>query len=240
MSKPRRIDGYDALKKVFHGNLQYAMEHAPKGVNTSQSAIGKKLGLRRSTVNLWATEKSMPTLDQCYALCAYLGRDIQWMLTSHAFKDESKTAVQTYSDCFGKIRPLVDHGMIDAGGIKDYFLKHMVTRYTEIAALNAVDEDRKTDWLRKMIDAFDVPIMPALKHPLFYTYLAEVNGQITEDETAEQVLKVVKEMLEQDGPNHLERKFFQWIEQVHPTEYESLQIMETVGENPNFFDEDEE
>ena len=238
MSRPKRIAGYDELKKVFHGNLQYAMEHAPKGVNTSQNAIGKKLGLRRSIVNRWATEKSMPTLDQCYALCAYLGRDIQWMLTSHSF-DESKTAVQTYSDAFGKIRPLVDHGMIDADGIKDYFLKYMVTRYTEIAALNAVDEDRKNNWLRNLIDAFDVPIMPVLMHPLFYTYLAEVNSQITDDETAEQVLKVVNEMMEQDGPNHLEGKFLQWLSKNHPVDFESLQLVEALEENPDFFDDEE-
>ena len=239
MGRSKRIGGYDELKKVFQDNLKYAMEHAPKGTNVSQSHIGKKLGLNRQTVYLWAAGKTIPTLDQCCALCAYLGRDIRWMTTSHSFKDESNITIQTYSDAFGQIRPLVDRGIINSDCINDYFLKYLVTRYTEISALKAVDENRKDSWMREILDIFDVPIMPALKHPLFYTYLAEINSQITEDETVIQMLTVVKEMLAQDGQNNLEGKFLHWLSQNHAAEYENLQIEEALTENPNFFDDEE-
>jgi transcriptional regulator with XRE-family HTH domain len=67
------------MSKDFWDRLQAAFKRA--GLDTSQSAIARQVGIGQSAVARWASGGGYPTLDKCIKIALLTGCRVEWLLT---------------------------------------------------------------------------------------------------------------------------------------------------------------
>jgi transcriptional regulator with XRE-family HTH domain len=76
----------DPMPSDFYGRVVEAFDSA--GLDHSQSAIARQLGLGQSAVAKWAHGNGYPTLRKCIQIAVLTGVGIEWLMTGRGSKKE--------------------------------------------------------------------------------------------------------------------------------------------------------
>lgn len=231
-----------ALMDIFHANLEFALDHRPKGGPLKQAELARKMDLSRSVITSWTRRASFPSVPQLVSLSRILGRDVKWLLEKHSFDNiHQDNDLTTYTDIFNTLLLLIERQAIDKTSIKDYFLQHMVSRYYEVSQLKRVPDKTKDEWLIKLFSDFNVPVMPQLD-PLMYTVLEEEYKQFDKDTTVLKILELVKEYWAGTKKNELDSFYAHWLQRNNPVKLDEMNIQATIEDMgaEKFFEDDQD
>lgn len=76
---PRGRGDNPDMNREFWDRVQSAFKRA--GLDASQSAIARQVGIGQSAVARWASGGGYPTLDKCIKIALLTGTRVEWLLT---------------------------------------------------------------------------------------------------------------------------------------------------------------
>ena len=206
----RKTRIYDDLKKTVGDNINSALE------DRSYEYVAKRIGISVSSVKAWANKTYLPSLDQLVLLSQILNREPQWFLSAHSFKGSKKAEI-TYSAAYQILRPLSVAGLINNDAVDDYFLHFLLKRSEELDRRINIPDKKLDEWHRKVMKDFAVPVMHPLEKDM-YAMLEVHFGGISEEETAANILNVVRDYYAGKNKDEIDSLYQQWRKAHHPNE----------------------
>lgn len=158
-------DSFDMLRENLKENLFRLLRMSDTDPRLPQNAdqLSKRIGWSKSTVSRWIKKDTLPKLDQAYELANYYNITIDELISPRTAPQDYAPQSDTYFKAFLELRHLHEKGIIDytLEGIKDPFLKYLLTESARIESIGSLSFNEKNAWYEKVANDYSRPVMPA-------------------------------------------------------------------------------